>query len=263
MGGPWAERVAAVAGALWELGLGAVSEEAFIVAVRERVAGHMEGLATGVYGRPLLGAAERCARAARARARCRLPLPHAPTTHAAPACSRLTLQRRACLPQQPRAPSLPSRRRRTQTPLPKPRQTAKPNRFVHHVPFAFLRLVLPESLPGAAAGLADWRQRLSYLQLETLGRLRVSEMFDLVVDFPDSLPAVREVGACLAGTSLTGPFVRAFREALQRRLLHVGAATSDILLQYVSTIKARARVYGCTGVWDGGVAHGRSPLDAR
>ena len=57
--------------------------------------------------------------------------------------------------------------------------------------------------PGTEARtLSEWRLRLSYLVFETLGRLRVSQMFDIVVDYPDSLPAVRDLAACLRHTNL-------------------------------------------------------------
>jgi hypothetical protein len=46
----------------------------------------------------------------------------------------------------------------------------------------------------------EWRLRLTYLLLETLGALRIDDMFDVVVDYPDSTPAVEDLAACLANT---------------------------------------------------------------
>eukprot|EP00891_Asterochloris_glomerata_P007911 jgi/Astpho2/7911/Aster-06390 len=62
-------------------------------------------------------------------------------------------------------------------------------------------------------------------------------MFDIVVDYPDSLPAVEDMRVCLRHTNLHHKFVTQFRKATQERLLHPGAATTDIISQYVSTIK--------------------------
>ena len=36
-----------------------------------------------------------------------------------------------------------------------------------------------------------WRERLTYYVYETVGRLRLAEMFDIVVGLPDSLPAIQ------------------------------------------------------------------------
>ena len=125
---------------------------------------------------------------------------------------------------------------------------------MHAVPLAFLRLLLPGSAAAAAGGaggaagaaaggapaaLRERRQRLRAFLLDALGRLRLTEVFEILIEYPDSLPAVRELGTCLAGTSLAPALAASFKECLQRRLLHAGAATPDILLQYVSAIKVR------------------------
>lgn len=88
----------------------------------------------------------------------------------------------------------------------------------------------------------EWRLRLTYLLLETLGLLRSGDMFDIVVDYPDSAPALSDLAACLQHTSLAGHFAGTFRGALQARLLHAGAATSDIIHTYVCTIRAMQQV---------------------
>jgi anaphase-promoting complex subunit 2 len=86
---------------------------------------------------------------------------------------------------------------------------------------------------------------------ETLGQLRISEMFDIVVDYPDSLPACRDTAECLRHTNLRRAFVTQFRRAVQQRLLHAGAATTGIIHQYVSSIRA-LRGVDPSGGWHGG-----------
>jgi anaphase-promoting complex subunit 2 len=105
------------------------------------------------------------------------------------------------------------------------------------VPLPFLAALLPALSPHAAS-LPTWRARLEYALCTALGALRCDELFDIVVDFPDSRPALHDLAACLATTSLAASLAASFRDALARRLLHAGAATSDILAQYVSAIKA-------------------------
>jgi len=67
-------------------------------------------------------------------------------------------------------------------------------------------------------------------------------MFDIVIDYPDSAPALQDLAVCLQHTSLAGHFAATFKAALQQRLLHAGAATADIITTYVSTIRAMQQV---------------------
>ncbi|KAK9820288.1 hypothetical protein WJX72_008627 [[Myrmecia] bisecta] len=113
--------------------------------------------------------------------------------------------------------------------------------YVSAVPLEFLRLVLPSGEAGEQS-LAQWRLRLDYYVYETVGQLRIGEMFDIVVDYPESLPAVGDIRDCLRNTNLHQQFITRFRAATQARLLHAGAATSDIIQQYVSTIKTLREV---------------------
>lgn len=62
-----------------------------------------------------------------------------------------------------------------------------------------------------------------------------------------SLPAIEDLRQCLTNTRHHAKLVDSFRTALRQRLLTAGAATTDILLQYVSTIKA-LRTMDPTGV---------------
>jgi hypothetical protein len=50
--------------------------------------------------------------------------------------------------------------------------------------------------------LQEWQLRLTYLMLETLGALRASDMFDIVIEYPDSAPALQDLALCLAHTNM-------------------------------------------------------------
>ena len=63
-----------------------------------------------------------------------------------------------------------------------------------------------------------------------------------------SLAAIEDLRQCLANTGHHTKLVESFRTALRHRLLTAGAATTDILLQYISTIKA-LRTMDHTGVF--------------
>ena len=122
-------------------------------------------------------------------------------------------------------------------------------RWLDAVPLQFLATTLgmthgaggPSGRTDAAATaskLAEWRSRLEYAIHEHLGALRVSEFFDVIVEFPDSVPAVRDLRACLRRTTLHAQLVRRLRSAMQSRLLVAGAPTADIIEQYRLTIRA-------------------------
>ncbi|KAH9959208.1 hypothetical protein BC827DRAFT_1384800 [Russula dissimulans] len=68
--------------------------------------------------------------------------------------------------------------------------------------------------------------RFDFHVCKTLCDLRTKEMFDIVIDHPDSIPALHDL-----------KLVEALRKANKRRLLHPGADTRDILTQYVSLIR--------------------------
>ncbi|XP_027096892.1 anaphase-promoting complex subunit 2 isoform X1 [Coffea arabica] len=87
-------------------------------------------------------------------------------------------------------------------------------------------------------GLVRWQLRLEYFAYETLQDLRIAKLFDIIVDYPDSAPAIEDLKQCLNYTGQHTKLVDSFISSLRYRLLTAGASTNDILHQYVSTIKA-------------------------
>ncbi|CAL8074852.1 unnamed protein product [Prunus armeniaca] len=87
-------------------------------------------------------------------------------------------------------------------------------------------------------GLVRWQLRLEYFAYETLQDLRITKLFEIIVDYPDSSPAIEDLKQCLEYTGQHSKLVESFISALRYRLLTAGASTNDILHQYVSTIKA-------------------------
>ncbi|KAG9012906.1 hypothetical protein FRB94_004716 [Tulasnella sp. JGI-2019a] len=72
---------------------------------------------------------------------------------------------------------------------------------------------------------------------EALAKLRISEIFDIIVDYPTSSPALLDLKECLFQTGTRKELVQSLRTANKKRLLHPGADTKDIITQYVSTIR--------------------------
>ncbi|KAG8214513.1 hypothetical protein J3R82DRAFT_9571 [Butyriboletus roseoflavus] len=79
--------------------------------------------------------------------------------------------------------------------------------------------------------------RFDFHMHKTLCDLRTREIFDIIVDFPDSTGALQDLKECLQRVDQRAELVQSIRRANKKRLLHPGADTKDILLSYVSTIK--------------------------
>lgn len=82
-----------------------------------------------------------------------------------------------------------------------------------------------------------WSTRLLFYFHKTFGDLRIKEFFDIVVECPDSEPAVLDLKECIEWTGQHQQLQKAFLIAIERRLLHPGAETTDIVEFYISTIK--------------------------
>ncbi|KAF4617681.1 hypothetical protein D9613_006296 [Agrocybe pediades] len=82
---------------------------------------------------------------------------------------------------------------------------------------------------------------------KTLCDLRTKEIFDIIIDFPDSMGALQDLRDCLQRVDQREKLVKSLRKANQKRLLHPGADTKLILQQYVATIRC-LRVVDPVGV---------------
>ncbi|KAI9916179.1 hypothetical protein PsorP6_016891 [Peronosclerospora sorghi] len=92
-----------------------------------------------------------------------------------------------------------------------------------------------------------WKQILSQHVVREFGSRRITQLFQIIKEFPDSVPALEDLRQCLERTQQHSELVKEFRNALKLRLLQPGANTSTILDFYVSTIKA-FRLLDPTGV---------------
>ena len=109
-------------------------------------------------------------------------------------------------------------------------------RWVRAVPLEFFKTALRLS-HGDGRAIESWKGRLEYAVHEHLGALRIHELFDVIVEYPDSMPAITDLRTCLQNTTLHAALVDSFVAATRARLLHAGASTVDIIQQYIGTIK--------------------------
>ena len=83
----------------------------------------------------------------------------------------------------------------------------------------------------------QWAQWLQHLVADCLVQCRLTQLFDIIRDYPDSKPSIHELGVLLRTTQLHSKFLSALINALCQRLLHPGASTSQIIDVYINTIK--------------------------
>ncbi|KAL7554370.1 hypothetical protein ACHAWF_017822 [Thalassiosira exigua] len=85
----------------------------------------------------------------------------------------------------------------------------------------------------------QWEAQLEYSVSECFVHMRMKELFNLVTEYPDSLPAVRELSVALdrTGRLWYQSLANEWRNALIARLLHPGAETAQIIEVYINTIK--------------------------
>ncbi|KAF9188469.1 Anaphase-promoting complex subunit 2 [Haplosporangium sp. Z 767] len=105
----------------------------------------------------------------------------------------------------------------------------------------FLRLTLlprkGREDPTGKKRFKMWASRLEFYFFKTFGDLRIGEFFDIIVECPFSAPAVLDLKACVEWTGQREQLKDAILTAMDKRLLHPGAETTDIIEFYICTIK--------------------------
>lgn len=74
--------------------------------------------------------------------------------------------------------------------------------------------------------------------LHRFGLRRLDSLFNLILEFPDSISGIEELRISLVASGNIGYAGKVFRDVLRKRLLHIGASTSQILDYYISMVKA-------------------------
>eukprot|EP01117_Protostelium_nocturnum_P005444 TRINITY_DN1971_c1_g1_i3.p1 TRINITY_DN1971_c1_g1~~TRINITY_DN1971_c1_g1_i3.p1 ORF type:complete len:737 (-),score=246.00 TRINITY_DN1971_c1_g1_i3:21-2231(-) len=84
----------------------------------------------------------------------------------------------------------------------------------------------------------QWKTRITFFCYQTFVDLRISEMFDIITGYPDSIPALKDLQGCISKTNQQQQLIESLRTALCSRLLHPGANTSVIITTYIDTIRS-------------------------
>ena len=91
--------------------------------------------------------------------------------------------------------------------------------------------------PSVAAS-ETMKGKLMKSAVRLIALARSQELFEMVADYPDSTVALRELRDCVLKSNTMGLVGKSFRAVLRRRLLHMGASTSQILDFYIAMVKA-------------------------
>ncbi|CAL1295242.1 unnamed protein product [Larinioides sclopetarius] len=94
---------------------------------------------------------------------------------------------------------------------------------------------------------SECKARLLNILYEAFAEVRMEQLFDIIIEFPESQAALEDLKEVLEITNLRSKLISSLKASLENRLLHPGVNTSDILTAYISAIKA-LRVLDNTGV---------------
>ncbi|KAL4895135.1 anaphase-promoting complex subunit ApcB [Aspergillus ambiguus] len=92
----------------------------------------------------------------------------------------------------------------------------------------------PDSLDVQLSDVEKWKA----IGIARLGALRTGELFDVIVEWPASSGAIEDLRQFTTHPAARLHLTQSFIAALNRRLLHPGASTVEILQLYISIIRA-------------------------
>lgn len=82
-----------------------------------------------------------------------------------------------------------------------------------------------------------FKMKLKYFLFEKYANTIIDQFFNIIIDFPDSQPAIDDLKLCMEKLDLRAHLVESLKNSIETRLLHPGVDTSDIITGYVATIK--------------------------
>ncbi|XP_075242799.1 anaphase-promoting complex subunit 2-like isoform X2 [Convolutriloba macropyga] len=82
-----------------------------------------------------------------------------------------------------------------------------------------------------------WKNFIQDIVIQEVALFRIEQIFNMIVEYPDSQPAIGNLIYLLKAKNLSDHLVNSVKSAFETRLLHPGANTSEILTQYINAIK--------------------------
>ncbi|XP_039955850.1 anaphase-promoting complex subunit 2 [Bactrocera neohumeralis] len=86
--------------------------------------------------------------------------------------------------------------------------------------------------------IKGFKVKLTYFLYEHFALSIIEQFFSIIIDFPDSIPAIDDLKICMEKIDMRKHFIRTLTNTLKVRVLHPGVNTMDILTGYIAAIKA-------------------------
>ncbi|KAI4470800.1 anaphase-promoting complex subunit 2 [Holotrichia oblita] len=86
--------------------------------------------------------------------------------------------------------------------------------------------------------ISKFNKKLINFMYEIYTKVRINQLFGIIIEYPDSISALQDLKTCLSKTDLRPYLTRKLQKSMETRLLHTGVSTPDILTAYVATIRS-------------------------
>ncbi|XP_053380784.1 anaphase-promoting complex subunit 2-like isoform X2 [Mercenaria mercenaria] len=111
--------------------------------------------------------------------------------------------------------------------------------WLEHKVLGWLKLVYAGNRTNIGSDCIEgFKGRLLHFLWETYANVQIGQLFKIIIDFPESEPAILDLKTCLEKTDMRAHLVSTLKTSLETRLLHPGVNTADILTAYISAIRA-------------------------
>ncbi|VEN58346.1 unnamed protein product [Callosobruchus maculatus] len=83
-----------------------------------------------------------------------------------------------------------------------------------------------------------FNKKLTNFLYNSYTKIRIDQLFNIIIEYPESLPALGDLRDCLPKTDLKPLLIKKLQKAMETRLLHPGVSTPDVLTAYVAAIRS-------------------------
>ena len=90
----------------------------------------------------------------------------------------------------------------------------------------------PMLTEDSSSPIKSHKGRLYHFMYDIYSRIRIQQLFNIIIEFPESKPALLDLMTCLERTNLRGVLVQSLKHALETRLLHPGTRTFLFIWMY-------------------------------
>ncbi|CAL8099596.1 unnamed protein product [Orchesella dallaii] len=102
----------------------------------------------------------------------------------------------------------------------------------------WIETIYPWMVDASEKQLKRISEEFLVLLLEIYGKCIISDMFSIIIEFPESQPILDDLRFCMKQVNLRSELVTDLKTALERRLLNAGVNTDNVLEAYVATVRA-------------------------